>query len=67
MTIEEIQQNLKEAFDSLSEIDNSEAFAEMLDDSSFVIGEGDMSYLVHQLESMFYNVKAYVGKKKNEG
>lgn len=63
MTIQEIQKSLNEALDGLSEIDSSETFAKMLVNPSFPVDEGDVSYLVHQLEVIISSVKDLAEKE----
>jgi hypothetical protein len=59
MTPQEIYDQLKRVLDDLCEINSSETFAEMLD-NSFLIDDDDMGYLVHQVESMLAAVNTFV-------
>lgn len=64
MTPQEIHQKLKEIVDDLTEIDSSETFSEMLADSSFLMDDDDMGFLVRELEQMLAAVNAF--NKQNE-
>ncbi|MEG3899945.1 MULTISPECIES: hypothetical protein [unclassified Microcoleus] len=60
MTPQEIHVQLKKVLDYLSEIDGSETFAQMLADDSFIVDDGDMGHLVHQVEQVLATVNAYL-------
>lgn len=60
MTPQEIHAQLKKILDNLCEIDSSETFVQMLADSSFVVNEDDMGYLIHEVEQMLAAVNTFV-------
>ena len=59
MTPQEIHNQFKKVLDNLTEIDSSEAFTQMLADNSFMLEDGDMAYLIHQVEEMLAAVNAF--------
>ena len=60
MTPQEIRNQFKKVLDDLAEIDSSETFTQMLADNSFMLDDGDMGYLIHQVEEMLAAVNAFV-------
>jgi len=60
MTPQEIHAQLKKVLHDLAQIDDSETFAQMLAEDSFVVDDDDMGYLIHQVESMLDAVNAYL-------
>lgn len=60
MTPQEIHAKLKEIVNDMSEIEDSETFAQMLADNSFLVDDDEMGYLVHQIESILVAVNAFV-------
>jgi hypothetical protein len=65
MTIQEIQEALQEAFNSVSCVGDSKTFREMLEDPSFVVDDDDMGYLVYEFEAILLSVKEYVSRRGN--